>query len=394
MYPRNKIKRLSKAVYRIKAGCISLDYKEAGEYNLINKENKCINSVYHNIKKEKHIEKIIRPKYEHLRYDTVSSWIHDKPVFGKELKIVQFDPLYAFTKYHLKEIDPKNPYSPVKDEDIEGIFLYDGFITLWGVKKATFKLNFQRHATALNKWLENVIIKGNKNNVQFSMYNPSGLNIELHIIDSSKFKEDDDDYNIGEIIKYHSYGNGKLIISYLSGLDEKIDEAVHSALSEIYNHINIILSNFYKAKMLECVLDYDYRKIDALVNNAGNELVEYYKLKFVEIIKRYKKTQDIGKIIADIYTLMPDFERENNKIGKLKSNIKDIENEGYEIEIAKILENKCELKKDSPFIISVREMLAHEISEIRSQVNTQFLLISVIIALGSLVITSLVSILN
>jgi hypothetical protein len=91
---------------------------------------------------------------------------------------------------------------------------------------------------------------------------------------------------------------------------------------------------------------------------------------------------------------MPDFERENNKIEKLRSNIKDIEHEGYEIEIAKILENKCEIKKDSPFIMSVKEMLSHEISEIRSQVNMQFLLISAIIALVSLIITSIVSILS
>jgi hypothetical protein len=253
MYSYNKLKRSSKAVYRIKTGCISLDCKETDEYNITSTENKCIKSVYRNIKKDKNITKIIRPKHEYLRCDAVSSWIHDKPIFGKELKIIQFEPIYAFTRYPLKEIDPKNPYLPVKDEDIEGIFLYDGFITLWGVKKPTFKFNFQRHAVALNKWLENVLIKENKNNVQFSMYNPPGLNIELHIMDSSKFKEDDDDYNIGEIIKYHSNSNGKLIISYLSGPDEKIDEAMHSVLSEIYNHITSILSNFYMAKMLECV---------------------------------------------------------------------------------------------------------------------------------------------
>ncbi|MFZ7121487.1 MAG: hypothetical protein ACOWWH_11140 [Eubacteriaceae bacterium] len=390
----NKLKRTSKVVYRIKTGCVSLECSRADEYNLNMEENKYLKSACRNIKKDENVTKIICPKNKSLQYNTVSTWIHDKPTFGKELKIIQFEPIYAFMRYHLKEIDPKNPNASIKNEDIEGILLYDGFLTLWGVKKPKFSINYQRHASALNKWLENILKKGNNNRVQFSTRNPFGLNIELYIIDSSKLKETDDDYNIGELIKYHSYSNGKLIVLYLSGPDEKIDEAALDALREIYNHIRSILINYYTIKMLAGVRDHDYNKIDTLINNAGNELVQYYNLKFINIIKRYKKTQDIGKIIADIYTLMPDFERENNKIEKLRSDIKNIEYESYEIEIAKIIENICEIKKDSPFLISVREMLAHEISEIRSQVNTQFLLISAIIALGSLVITSLVSILN
>lgn len=176
--------------------------------------------------------------------------------------------------------------------------------------------------------------------------------------------------------------------------NSKLGRSVIDALDSVAGvAISPYAREYYCCILIENQIDHFTAKAKNLINDITNSVLSFYELRWVNIISRYSRSVEISKMTANLYPLIPHIEKLCAEHDYHHSQLKDetvIFGDTFEKPYREGLSSRIKEKKVGFFSRTVEEMISREVSGISSQVNYQFLLLSVLIAvigvLGSIIV--------
>jgi hypothetical protein len=142
-------------------------------------------------------------------------------------------------------------------------------------------------------------------------------------------------------------------------------------------------SEYYYCLLTETEIDGHVEKEKKLRNDITNSVLSFYDLKWINIFSRYSRSVKISKMVAQLYPLIPHIEKICNeynyhfdKLTKSELMFGDVVEKPYQ----ELLGSKLSKKDNLSFNVD-KDMISHEVSEINSQVNYQFIFLTFLVAI-------------
>lgn len=381
--------KVARETYLVKISCLSLVYK--GED--ANRETS-FQEYQDKLKGRLALEPLISEIFQgndssDFRRKTIAKGIGSHHPFNSMVEILNlYNPIGLTLNYDLEAIDPEYCKNHVCEHLMKGSALYDGFLYYTGTQVIRGSFNYQRHNARLTKWLENILCEKGCYEIQYSSHSPPIINIHLFLLNSVPEGESFQEYAAG--IKYELTLGNRLYFSYLCDPDESTGEAIREAMHELYFITREMFTHYFSCQVLDSI----YILLDEEVMNglgeASDQYLEFYDISSINIFSRFRKCMQIGRTLANIYTLMPNIENIRRYYDEERNSIKSETESESDNPLPDILTNLVVAHKEIAFTQAVNEMLRQEVSDIRSQVNYQILLITAFIAFVAVVGSALI----
>ena len=387
------LKKVARSVYRVKVSCLSLIYKgkdASGEASFREYQDK--------LNRKLALDPLVSEVFQgndskDFRRKTIAKGIGSYHNIGSRIEILGlYEPVGLDLNYNLESLDPDYCKTHAYKHQMKGLALYDGFLSYFSTEVGKESLNYQRHNARLTKWLENILSEQGSFEIQYSSYSPPIINIQLFLLNSVPEGASFDDY--AESVKYELSRGNRVYFSYLCDPDESAEEAAREALNELYFNTRPMFTHYFSCQLLASIYDSLDEEALSVLGQASDQYLEFYDISGFNVFRRFTKCMHIGRTLANIYTLMPNIENISRYYDEERKLIKSETESESDNPLPDILANILVAHKEVAFTQTVNDMLRQEVSDIRSQVNYQILLISAFIAFVAVVGSAFIGLLD
>jgi len=376
----------SKAVYFMFFGCLPVCLnEEAGASDISARE---FQDKLHKLFRSQDLVEAVYKESESatIMKETVAEGISLRAPLRKGREIIRLGlPIRIELKYPIEKLEADYFNTHRIKREIKASLFYDGFVYMLAFKEEKGgTLNFRRHADQIQKWMAN-LINGEKDiRVANVSRSPVFGTIRMYLlkeITEEKFAFPTPLEQVSKQILHFAYD--------ASG--ESVQEAIRTALLLLIIDVGDKLAEFYLCRILYDEIVRETNGAREVIGRVTQELLSFYDISIVNVFRRLKKSQEIGKDLALLYALMPQIEQLGNEYESHKSQLKDDGLDETVNALCEMLNSNLSLGKETVFTQSIREMLQQDVSEIRAQVNYQLLFIS---ALGTLLVIIIAAVTN
>lgn len=92
------------------------------------------------------------------------------------------------------------------------------------------------------------------------------------------------------------------------------DEQVKANIYTVYLLCREKCVEFYRSHILSNILTNQNKAANRMINNIAAAMQDFFKVPIVDLIRRFRRCNEIGRQLTSIYTLMPNIEMISNEI--------------------------------------------------------------------------------
>ncbi|MFH0849279.1 MAG: hypothetical protein V1857_07235 [archaeon] len=321
------------------------------------------------------------------RVSTLFEPIGSKAV-GEEIQLFQLgQPLLAHLDYSSKVIDPDSPY---ETQHVKVALLYDGLVYLAAFQEAQVAFNYRRHTAHLQQWLYGLLKKEDSWETRQVSATPFYPWIDFYILKEAP-----------DALKGSSWHGMNLVSSpWSSGItawtvaarDLSVEEAISREMVRLYAVcMEDVCRNYVSAHILNAQLTAENDGASVMIGHIVDETLGFYNIPFLNLPKRFQTIRSLGRELAQVFALMPNIEKLQNGYSRVVDKLNaPAPFSDFDEALVEMFKNNLQTRQETVFTRSVNEMLREDLSEIRSQLNNQVLLLSAFITFIAVVIAAFI----
>ncbi len=321
----------------------------------------------------------------------VGDYLSDRISPSETLNVFALNmPVVFNLSYDADLMDPDFHKDDVVKIPMKATLVYDGFVYCLSIAepKTTISngLHYRGQAAGIHRWLQNILSKDDIWDVILLESEPSYPQLKLFLqprIENSK----DAAYLLP--MKYEPSRKYSHDIFYC--YDTLESNTLNDALQYLWIFgASVTYTNYYCCIILAKIIQAKQSKAMEGISHIAVDSLEFSRISFWNMLKRFKKCRQMEKSLAELYVLMPTLERLNNEydqtVHKMHPRFSDLQNfEAFVKELVSRLQNP----KADIFTNNIQDMLTHNTSEIREQINYQLIIITAILAFVAVVLSAL-----
>jgi len=387
----------AREAYQIYFGCLYLEFKDKRDNNITALGiHEKLNHLFKQQKLVTSIDISDLPMFAPgIYWHVIGQGMDSEFNLKREIKRFSVDPVIVNLDYTADTMKPdffKHLYKhDMGKYPMKATLFYDGLLYLLGIQilHKHEDIHYLGQAVGLHRWLFNLLSQEDAWSVGSVNPSPFSAHARLYMVDESMVEQPD-----REVIPQLRFeGMSPFFMQNFSypahdygGEGEVIQEDINDAIEELWIEIGEMCTDFYHCQTLFNEIESQNTEARKRIRQVSKAAIHFHDISFLNVRRRFKESKRISKDLAYLYVLMPAIEMLNNEYEVVKSRLEASGRYGGSLAFCEMLKLRLPRLKDSIFTQGVREMLSQDVAEIRTQVNHQLLLISVIIALLTVIV--------
>ncbi len=382
------VKSKARTVLGIYFGCLRI----SGDI-IEKEESSCAEEMTLKLNKLLASEKLVSELYKEQYTSQIKKYALYTPI-GKRIPVVDKietvqldDSIQWHMKYSAEDLDKEGAEKYGFKGSVSTTMFYDGFMYVIGIDRTIEKFNYPRHARCLHTWLKGLLKQEKGWRVEEVRPSIFTGNILLYLLKEKPEEAGSEDMDNLNVVSARPFGISAWTSSYTD--DSKKDD-VKKNMNFLGGFMSKKCMQFYRCSLLNDSLALQNEQAMERIGKITDETLDFYDVNFFNIIGRFRRSRQIGKHLAEVYTLMPNIEKTENDYKNIEDKLKIVNEDGFGNALEEMLEGRLIKSGDVVFTRGVNEMLRQDVSEIRAQINYQILLLSAIITFIAVIVSAMI----